>query len=334
MTNKLKENTSSKNTSPEEKLKNQLWENSEDFLDLQRLVKESNWKISWEWLSKYTQIINWQVEWIYWEWYLDLMWTKITSLWKFRKAWDLNFNWVSTLEDLSELEECWDLFLWGTKITSLWKLKKVWNILLEWVSTLKDLGKLEECWNLDLRWTSITTLGKLKKAWDIYLYWASALENLGELEECRDLNLRWTSIWVQLEAIRKINSWELKVNWIFSYDKMGISNDLVKLYFSNYKLFEPLEINNYEFIKSFKEIYGEPWKRDEEVGNICYLVAQKIIKQYKDSLVKYRDTKWVWEDKYNEKEITKIEKDFDEKKNFFIIIFWERVFNELMVLDE
>ena len=46
-------------------LKYKLWENSEDFKVLERLVEESKGKISWEGLIKYTKIENGKVEGIY-----------------------------------------------------------------------------------------------------------------------------------------------------------------------------------------------------------------------------------------------------------------------------
>jgi hypothetical protein len=143
---------------------------------LKRLVEESDWKISWKKLKKYTKIENWKVEWIYWEEDLDLRWTRITRLWKLKRVWwCLNLYWVVILKDLWELEEVWKgLNLSWTRIASLWKLKRVWWYLwLNWVGTLEDLWELEEVW------------------WD--------------------LDLRWTSIEVQKAAIRKIKGWELKV---------------------------------------------------------------------------------------------------------------------------
>jgi hypothetical protein len=93
---------------PEKYFEEVLWKNSEDFLMLKRLVEESDWKISWKKLKKYTKIENWKVEWIYWEEDLDLRWTSITRLWKLKRVWwYLWLNWVGTLKDLWELEEVW-----------------------------------------------------------------------------------------------------------------------------------------------------------------------------------------------------------------------------------
>lgn len=80
-------NTWNNNLLSQEILQNKLWENSRDYMQLQKMVDESNWKISWEKLMQYTKIKNWEVEWIYWDEDLDLRGTNITTLWKLKKVW-------------------------------------------------------------------------------------------------------------------------------------------------------------------------------------------------------------------------------------------------------
>ncbi len=186
-----------------------------DIDGIERLLEEGNipWKLSLFWVETLEDL--WELEEVWW--YLYLNWTRIRSLWKLKRVWwELNLRLVGTLKDLWELEEVWwDLDLSWTSIENLWKLKRVWwKLHVGWVKTLEDLWELEEVWwYLYLGWTRIRSLWKLKRVWwKLDLEWVETLEDLWKLEEVWwDLNLRWTSVDVQLEAIRKINRWELRV---------------------------------------------------------------------------------------------------------------------------
>ena len=174
----------SKKKKPEEQyFIKQLWEKSEDFKMLEKMVEESEGKISWEKLKEYTRIKDWKVEWIYWKGDLDLSWTSIKSLWKLKKVW-------------------WKLDLWRVEsLEELWELEEVW-------------------WDWDLRWTRIRSLWKLREVWwKLDLRWVESLEDLGELEEVRwYLYLRWTNIDVQIKALKRKRTGGLKVRWRLMVD--------------------------------------------------------------------------------------------------------------------
>jgi len=141
-----------------------------EFERLETLVDNSDWKISWEELSKEGVVKisseQWRVELIYWEWNLALEETTLTSLRKIKSiSWYLLCP--RTLEDLWELEEVSNrLEIRNAPIKSLWKLREVC-----WYLVCINLHALEDLWNLK------------KVHQDLYLSNCSHLESLGNVEK-------------------------------------------------------------------------------------------------------------------------------------------------------
>ncbi len=204
---------------------------AQEFKKLKTLVIDSLYRISWEKLIQdgVVNIKNKKVEWIYWKEDLNLISTKIKSLWKIKKiegylkAWDLE-----TLEDLGELEETKSQvnIIW-TSIKSLWKLKNIWEDLHCWyLETLENLWNLEYVWGyLDIRWTKVKTFWKLKS-----VEGNVDSENIKTLEDLWDLEYVWGYLditWISIKSLKNLkkvwghlfcrNIYTLKDLWNLEY---------------------------------------------------------------------------------------------------------------------
>jgi len=190
-----------------------------EFEWLRTLVEDSNKTIYWdklveEWVVK---IKNKRIEWIYYQWDLELSWTSLKSLWKLQRIdWYLECGGLEMLEDLWELEEVeWDAYFSGTGLKSLWKLKRVnWYLYCKDMPQLEDLWDLEKVWwNLNLIRINIKSLWKLKQVrLTLSCNDMHKLEDIWELEEVWwDFDLKWVSIDLQCQIVDKIKNKELKV---------------------------------------------------------------------------------------------------------------------------
>jgi len=199
-----------------------------EFNELNRLVEDSNRKISWDKLAEewVVKIENKKIEWIYWKWKLNLSWTRIKSLWKLKKVnWNLYLENLKTLKGIWELEEvAWDLYLrWGIvelqceviDKLKIWKLKITDRIEFWWkVGWIEKLLEYEEIpWNLDLIWTEVKNLWKVRKInWTLYCRNIKTLEDSWELEEVNwNLYINWTSFELHIDIINKIKTEKIKV---------------------------------------------------------------------------------------------------------------------------
>ncbi len=211
---------------------------------------------------------------------LELSWTKVRSLWKLKKVWrGLNCYDLETLENIWKLEEvrgC--LYLKWTKIKSLWKLKKVWQYMAcNEIETLEDLWELEEvgCW-LSLKWTKIKSLWKLKKVWQyLNCYGLKTLKNIWNLEEVwGELNIKGCNIKIQLETIKKVREWKLKV---------------LELKYEEYidKLYEWWKLKHEEF----KDMFGSDIKeiKDEVLKKQAVWILEREYKDKKEEIQKKID---------------------------------------------
>ncbi len=350
--------------SPKENLKRKL--TPEQFIDYERMFKESSGIMSWEKLEKYSKFKSgWGLDWIYWKWDLNLkykpitdlsylksvwwtlvlVWTFVKSLSKLEEVWmNLNLQWT-LIESLPNLENVWfDLNLQWTSIEDLPKLKEVWlSLFLQW-TFIEILPNLENVWfDLSLQWTSIKDLPKLEYVWyDLNLQW-TLIENLPKLHIVwNDLTLNWIS-WNALKNILKeIITNSIKVRWEIIYDWTNFKSYIdISLFLNSFWVFED-EITDEELLNDQKkEFINRYWswkaKRDDKVKKELNILANIFYYQFVENFLSYghkiklMQKNWASKNEIDEK-IEEIYKKLDDKFHEIEHYFWEEIKNRL--LDE
>ena len=310
--------------SPKETLKRKL--TPEQFIDYERMVKESGGIMSWEKLEKCSKFNDDKsLEWIYWEGNLNLLWIRTRSLKYLKKVWGIFSMFASGIESLENLREVWwDLDLRSTSIRNLPKLEEVWMSLNLELSIIKNLPKLEYVWwNLNLQWTSIKSLPKLKYIWySLHLSWIPE-NNLKNI--LKELNKNSTKVWWKITYglidFKDYIRWKSFLNYLENFENENMDEEL---------------LNNHK--KKFIDRYWT-WrvKRDDKVKRELNTLANIFYYQFVENFLIYRDKiklmqkNWASKEEIDEK-VREIYKKLDDKFEQIEYYFWEEIKNRL--LDE
>ena len=184
--------------------------NKESFKFLKELVK--SWQYSWKDIKEKVNIENWG---IIWKWNLNIRRTKVKKVKAKRIEWNLNIEWVESLEEIEVEEIWWDLYIEETKVKKV-KVKKIgWYLDAFWLKSLEEIEVEEEIgWYLDISWTKIKKIKAKRIRWYIDAEWAKNLEDIEiEKEIGWNLDINRTKIDFQKKILEKIKKWELKVSW-------------------------------------------------------------------------------------------------------------------------
>ncbi len=196
----------------EEYLKNNL--THKDFKDYERMVQESEGIISWEKLKKYSRFRdNWKLDWIYWEWDLNLNYKPITSLSKLKEIKWCLYLYETSIKKLSYLKNVFGfLDLQKTPIKRLPNLEKVlWEAYFKW-SAIKSLPKLEYVSReLDLSYTNIKSLPKLEEVWFYLNLNSTTMKSIPRLKKVK-WNLFLAFVYIKNLPKLEIVLWDLNLN--------------------------------------------------------------------------------------------------------------------------
>ncbi len=291
-----KNNILEEKLTPKDRLKEIL--SPEDFKDYERMVEESNNKISWEKLEEYSEFDeNSNLKGIYWIDDLILYSTSITSLGKFEEVWG-------------------NLFLCETPIESLGNLKYVWGNLELILISITSLGNLKEVWgSLNLGQTPITSLGNLKEVWGfLILRWISRKNIINIRKEIRNKKIHiWNKIIYYWEGIYEEFSIFFNYLWEFN-DDSNLDNS-------------EIEEEKQEFIEKYW--YGSA-KRSDSVKKDLNLTANILYYFFVDNFIKEWDKikKRIKKLKKSNKDEERIKK---EKLNLKLALYnkLEEKFNEI-----
>jgi len=135
----------------EEFLKEELWEDSTDFLMAKLIIESSKWELDWDEFLKLVDMENGKINGIRRLWFesTDFRGTEIQGIisekvakWELYIGSNMVFGWddVSIMKVLENEKLKWDLDLSDTRITTMWKLKELmWHLNLKWVKWLKSI---------------------------------------------------------------------------------------------------------------------------------------------------------------------------------------------------
>ncbi len=335
--------------------------NIEDFEDYERIVEESDGIISWEKLEKYSKFnYDWSIDWIYWEWDLDLMWKPISNLKYLKKVfWELKLDskfikslpnleytkwslslYFSKVESLPKLEEVWGGLSWKN-IKYLQKLKSVWWSLFLRENYIKNLQNLRYVWfHLNLNKSSIKSLPNLKYVWAVLnLNW-TFIKNLSKLKYVwSDLDLSWIPKISLKNILKEIKKNSPEIWWKIIYDWMELNSYISWNNFLSYiENFEDENIDD-KLLESFKEKFiNRYWdwksKRDDSIKKELNTIVTIIYINFTRNFLKYRESislmieNWISQEELNKKINEKLDTKFHEIKYYF----WEETKNRF--LDE